>query len=98
MLFMVLTLILCNFYHITAKMIIILALLNGLPLMAMASDNTWLDPCPVRWNMNEVLTLVSGPRHRRFPYAARQTVVEHGRRPSARPQWRPFASVLYYLR
>ena len=59
MIFMVLTMILYNFYPITAVMIIMLALLNDLPIMAIASDNTWLDPRPVRWNMKKVLTVAS---------------------------------------
>ena len=40
-------------------MIILLALLNDLPIMAIAVDNTWLDPRPVRWEMHRVLTLAT---------------------------------------
>lgn len=56
MLFMVLAMIAFNFYPITAVMIILLALLNDLPIMTIAKDNTWLDPSPVRWDMRRVLT------------------------------------------
>jgi H+-transporting ATPase len=57
MIFMVLTMIVFNFYPITAVMIILLALLNDIPIMTIAKDNTWLDPRPVRWNMHQVLTV-----------------------------------------
>jgi H+-transporting ATPase len=40
-------------------MIILLALLNDLPIMTIAYDNTWLDPQPVRWHMPQVLTIAS---------------------------------------
>jgi H+-transporting ATPase len=48
-----------NVYPITAIMIILLALLNDLPIMAIAKDNTWLDPQPVRWDMGRVLTIAT---------------------------------------
>ena len=57
MLFMVLAMIVFNFYPITAIMIILLALLNDVPIMMIAKDNTWLDSKPVRWNMRRVLTI-----------------------------------------
>lgn len=57
MFFMVLAMIAFNFYPITAMMIILLALLNDLPIMAIANDRTWLDPNPVRWDMRRVLTV-----------------------------------------
>jgi len=59
MFFMVLAMIAFNFYPITAVMIILLALLNDLPIMTIAEDNTWLDPNPVRWDMKRVLTVSS---------------------------------------
>jgi H+-transporting ATPase len=40
-------------------MIILLALLNDLPILTIAYDNTWLDPKPVRWNMQRVLTIAT---------------------------------------
>ncbi len=48
-----------NFYPVTALMIIILALLNDLPILAIAYDNARVARNPVRWNMHEVLS-VSG--------------------------------------
>ncbi|MEJ2060584.1 MAG: plasma-membrane proton-efflux P-type ATPase [Gammaproteobacteria bacterium] len=57
MFFMVLAMLVYNFYPITAIMIILLALLNDIPIMTIAKDNTWLDPKPVRWRMHRVLTI-----------------------------------------
>ncbi len=57
MFFVVLAMIVFNFYPITAIMIILLAFFNDVPIMAIAYDNTWLDPKPVRWNMHRVLTV-----------------------------------------
>ncbi len=57
MIFMVLAMLVYNFYPMTAVMIILLALLNDLPIMTIAKDNTWLDPEPVRWDMKRVLTI-----------------------------------------
>ena len=59
MIFMVLAMLVYNFYPMTAIMIILLALLNDLPIMTIAKDNTWLDPKPVRWNMQRVLTIAA---------------------------------------
>ncbi len=58
-LFMTLAIVVFNFYPITALMIIILALLNDIPILAIASDRTKVDTRPVRWNMTEVLTVSS---------------------------------------
>lgn len=58
-LFMTLAIVVFNFYPITALMIIVLALLNDIPILAIASDNTKVDPNPVRWNMPEILTISS---------------------------------------
>jgi H+-transporting ATPase len=57
MFFVVLAMVAFNFYPITAIMIILLAFFNDVPIMAIAYDNTWLDPKPVRWNMHRVLTV-----------------------------------------
>jgi H+-transporting ATPase len=57
MVFVVFAMVAFNFYPITAVMIILLALLNDLPIMAIATDNTWLDPRPVRWDMRRVLSV-----------------------------------------
>jgi H+-transporting ATPase len=59
MFFVVLAMIVFDFYPITSIMIILLAVLNDLPIMTIADDNTWLDPKPVRWNMSRVLTLAT---------------------------------------
>ena len=55
--FVTLTMIAFNFYPLNAVLIILLAVLNDLPIMFIAYDNTWLDPNPVRWNLRRVLTL-----------------------------------------
>ncbi len=59
MIFVVLAMVLYNFYPITAVMIILLAFFNDIPIMTIAYDNTWLDPKPVRWNMHRVLTVAT---------------------------------------
>ncbi len=58
-LFMTLAIVVFNFYPISALMIIVLALLNDIPILAIASDNTKVDKNPVRWNMKEILTISS---------------------------------------
>jgi H+-transporting ATPase len=58
-LFMSLAIIAFNFYPVTAIMIVILALLNDIPIMAIAYDNAAVAKEPVRWNMKEVLTVAS---------------------------------------
>lgn len=58
-LFMVLSILVFNFYPITALMIILLALLNDLPILAIAYDNTRAQPTPVRWNLRELLSISS---------------------------------------
>ena len=58
-LFMTFSIVLFNFYPITALMIILLALLNDIPILAIAYDNTKVDNKPVRWNMPEMLTVSS---------------------------------------
>ena len=57
MFFVVLAMLVFNIYPITTVMVILLALLNDLPIMTIAYDNTWLDPKPVRWNMRRVLSI-----------------------------------------
>jgi H+-transporting ATPase len=57
MFFVVMAMIFYNFYPITAIMIILLAFFNDIPIMAIAFDNTLVDPNPVKWNMRRVLTL-----------------------------------------
>ncbi len=57
MFFVVLAMVFYNFYPITAIMIILLAFFNDVPIMAIAFDNTRVDPKPVRWDMRRVLTI-----------------------------------------
>ncbi len=57
--FMTLAIVLYDFYPITALMIIILALLNDIPIMTIAYDNTKIRQKPVRWDMKEVFILSS---------------------------------------
>ena len=56
-LFMSLSIIVFNFYPVTAVMIIMLALLNDIPVMMIAYDNAPINNNPVHWNMKEVLTI-----------------------------------------
>ena len=56
-LFMTFSIVVFNFYPITALMIILLALLNDIPILAIAYDNTSVDVKPVRWHMPEILTV-----------------------------------------
>jgi H+-transporting ATPase len=58
-LFMTFSIVVFRFYPITALMIIMLALLNDIPILAIASDNTPVDIKPVRWDMPEMLTISS---------------------------------------
>jgi len=55
--FMTLSIVVYDFYPITALMIIILALLNDIPIMTIAYDNTKVRQQPVRWDMKEVFIL-----------------------------------------
>jgi H+-transporting ATPase len=58
-LFMTASIVVFNFYPVTAIMIIILAFLNDVPILTIAYDNTKVNEGPVRWNMAEVLTLAT---------------------------------------
>lgn len=58
-LFMTLSIVVFNFYPITALMIILLALLNDIPILAIAYDHTKVHERPVRWQMNDLLTISS---------------------------------------
>jgi H+-transporting ATPase len=59
MIFVVLAMIVFNFYPITAIMIILLAFLNDVPIMTIAYDRTGLAPGPVRWDMHRILAVSS---------------------------------------
>ncbi|MFZ1910635.1 MAG: plasma-membrane proton-efflux P-type ATPase [Burkholderiales bacterium] len=58
-LFMTLSIVLFNFYPVTALMIILLALLNDIPILTIAYDRTKVQKRPVRWNMTELLTVAT---------------------------------------
>ncbi len=55
LLFMTLSILIFNFYPITAVMIVLLALLNDIPILTIAYDNTRIQQEPVRWNMKELI-------------------------------------------
>jgi H+-transporting ATPase len=57
LIFLTLSIIIFNFYPVTAVMIVILALLNDIPIMMIAYDNVKIREKPVRWNMREVLVV-----------------------------------------
>ena len=57
LIFMTLSIVVFNFYPITAIMIILLALLNDIPIMTIAYDNTKVESKPVRWDMKSVFVL-----------------------------------------
>ncbi len=46
-----------NFYPVTAVMIVLLALFNDAPIMAIAYDNVHYSNKPERWNMGNVLSI-----------------------------------------
>ena len=55
LLFMTLSILVFNFYPVTAVMIVLLAILNDFPIMMIAYDNVPVSQRPVRWNMHRVL-------------------------------------------
>ena len=59
MVFIVLAAIVYGFFPLTPLMIIALALLDDVPIMAIAFDNTAVAPRPVRWRMTRVLRTAS---------------------------------------
>ena len=59
LIFLVLAILIFNFYPITAIMIVILALLNDLPIMTIAFDNANPSPFPARWKMKKVLVVAT---------------------------------------
>ena len=58
-LFMTASIVIFQFYPVTALMIILLALLNDIPILTIAYDNTRIKTQPVSWDMKEVLVLSS---------------------------------------
>lgn len=59
LIFLSLSIILFNFYPLTAVMIVILSLLNDLPIMTIAYDNTKPLERPASWEMRKVLTIAT---------------------------------------
>ena len=59
LLFMTLSILVFNFYPVTAIMIILLALLNDFPIMMIAYDNAPFVKNPARWAMRRVLAISS---------------------------------------
>lgn len=59
MVFIVLATIVYGFFPLTAAMLIMLALLDDIPIMAIAFDNATVPPRPARWQMDHVLTVSS---------------------------------------
>ncbi len=59
MFFVVLAMIFFDFYPITAVMIILLAFFNDIPIMTIAYDHTRLEKTPVRWDMQQVITVAT---------------------------------------
>ncbi len=55
LLFMTLAILVFNFYPVTAVMIVLLALLNDGPILAIAYDRAYASDIPEAWNMREVL-------------------------------------------
>ena len=55
--FIATTIIVFNFYPVTAVMIVLLALFNDAPIMAIAYDNVHYSQKPEKWNMREVLKM-----------------------------------------
>jgi len=55
--FITLSILVINFYPVTALMIVLLALLNDAPIMAIAYDRADYSRAPVRWDMRTVLSL-----------------------------------------
>ncbi len=53
--FMVLSILVFNFYPITALMIVLLAILNDIPILAIAYDNVVEHKNPVNWDMKKII-------------------------------------------
>lgn len=59
MFLVVLSSIFLNFQPLTAIMIVVMSLLDDLPIMTIAYDNTYISKKSVRWNMKKILTTSS---------------------------------------
>jgi H+-transporting ATPase len=59
LLFMTASILVFNFYPVTAVMVVLLALLNDIPILMIAYDNAETAERPVRWDMQRVLVIAS---------------------------------------
>lgn len=59
LLFITLSILVFNFYPVTALMIVLLALFNDAPIMAIAYDNVHYSKEPEKWNMRLVLSMAT---------------------------------------
>jgi H+-transporting ATPase len=57
--FITITIIVFNYYPVTAVMIVLLALFNDAPIMAIAYDNVHYSEQPEKWNMRVVLSMAT---------------------------------------
>jgi H+-transporting ATPase len=57
--FITLSIIVFQFYPVTALMIVLLALLNDMPIMTIAYDNVRYSQQPEKWNMRSLLTIAT---------------------------------------
>ncbi len=57
MVFVVLATVIMDFRPLSAVMIVVLALLDDVPIMTIAYDNTRVSPTPVRWQFGRVLSI-----------------------------------------
>ncbi|HZR90810.1 MAG TPA: HAD-IC family P-type ATPase [Gaiellaceae bacterium] len=57
--FVTLAIVAFGYFPVTAKMIVLLALLNDAAILSIAFDNVKASPLPERWQMREVLTIAS---------------------------------------
>ena len=55
--FIALSIIVFDFYPVTATMIILLALLNDIPILSIAFDNVVYSKDPERWNLETLLVI-----------------------------------------
>ncbi|HJH28438.1 MAG TPA: plasma-membrane proton-efflux P-type ATPase [Methanosarcinaceae archaeon] len=59
LIFLTLAILIFNFFPVTAMMIVLLAMLNDIPIMMIAYDNTRRIEKSVRWDMRKVLTIAA---------------------------------------
>jgi H+-transporting ATPase len=57
--FMMVAIVFYNFYPVTPVMVALLAILNDIPIITIATDNVPTAPNPVRWDMRRVLSVAS---------------------------------------